>query len=45
MNVNTLFPVEQAIRSRRTIKKFKKDPISLGIIKELLEIASWGSES
>jgi len=33
--------VEEIIRSRRSIKRFKKDPISLDTIKELLDIAVW----
>lgn len=37
----TQFPVEAAIRGRRTIKKFKPDPIALEQITELLDIAVW----
>ena len=33
--------IEQVIRSRRTIKRFKEDPISLDVIRELLDIAIW----
>ncbi|KAA0546055.1 nitroreductase [Bacillus sp. BGMRC 2118] len=33
--------VEEVIRSRRTIKVFKKDPISIDTLKELLDIAIW----
>lgn len=35
------FPVAEAIRTRRTIKKFKEDAVSLELIQELLEIAMW----
>ena len=33
--------IEELIRSRRTIKQFKPDPISIETMKELLEVASW----
>lgn len=33
--------IEEIIRSRRTIKKFKQDPISLHTIKALLDLAIW----
>lgn len=35
------FPVEQAIRSRRTIKKFKSDDIPMDTLKGLLDVAIW----
>lgn len=41
MNIKSNQNVEEVIRSRRTIKRFKKDPISLDTIKELLDIAIW----
>ncbi|WP_353738263.1 nitroreductase family protein [Peribacillus asahii] len=41
MNMESNLTVEEVIRSRRTIKKFKKDPISLDTLKELLDIAIW----
>ncbi|USK83748.1 nitroreductase family protein [Peribacillus asahii] len=34
MNIESNLTVEEVIRSRRTIKKFKKDPISLDTLKE-----------
>ena len=40
-NEKSQFPVEQAIRNRRSIKKFKPDLIILDQIKELLDIAVW----
>jgi len=40
-NEKSQFPVEQAIRNRRSIKKFKPDLITLDQIKELLDIAVW----
>lgn len=33
--------IEEIICSRRTIKQFKSDPISIETIKELLEVAVW----
>ena len=41
MTIESNFKVEEIIRSRRTIKKFKKDAIPLETIKELLDIAVW----
>ncbi|MBP2242930.1 nitroreductase [Cytobacillus eiseniae] len=41
MNNEAHLTVEAGIRSRRTIKKFKTEPISLEMIKELLDIAIW----
>ncbi|QDS33281.1 nitroreductase [Brevibacillus brevis] len=38
---STLYPIAQAIRDRRTIKKFKPDPIPLALIRELLDVAVW----
>ena len=34
-------PVEHVIRSRRTIKKFKQDAISIETLQEILETAVW----
>ncbi|WP_429845074.1 nitroreductase family protein [Brevibacillus sp. FIR094] len=36
-----LYPIAQAIRDRRTIKKFKPDPIPLELFRELLDVAVW----
>lgn len=41
MSNDQLFPVEKVIRERRSIKKFKQDPISIEQIKQLLDIAVW----
>lgn len=41
MTETNAFPVEQAIRSRRTIKKFKQDSVTIEQIKEILDIAIW----
>lgn len=38
---SSLYPIAQAIRDRRTIKKFKADPIPLELIRELLDVAVW----
>ncbi|MED1782048.1 nitroreductase [Brevibacillus fortis] len=35
------YPIAQAIRDRRTIKKFKPDPVPLELIRELLDVAVW----
>ena len=35
------YPIAELIRSRRTIKKFKNEPVELDIITELLEVATW----
>lgn len=37
----TTNPVETAIRSRRSIKKFKPDTVPMNVIEELLDIAIW----
>ncbi|MDV4152076.1 nitroreductase [Clostridium sp. AL.422] len=39
--MTTKYPMSQLIRERRTVKKFKKDSISIELLSELLEIASW----
>lgn len=38
---NQTYPVAHAIRERRTIKKFKADPVSQELVCELLNIAVW----
>lgn len=35
------FPVAEAIRTRRTIKKFKQEPVPMALIQELLDVAVW----
>ncbi|THF75233.1 nitroreductase family protein [Cohnella fermenti] len=37
----TEYPVANAIRERRTIKKFKAEPIAAALLTELLDIAVW----
>lgn len=41
INMETKWTIEEVIRSRRTIKRFKKDQVTLELIKELLDIAVW----
>ena len=41
MDNNLNATIEDIIRSRRTIKRFKEDPIALETIQELLDIAVW----
>ncbi|MEJ8543815.1 nitroreductase family protein [Brevibacillus borstelensis] len=41
MKTTEYFPVAQIIRERRSIKKFKPDPVSEELICELLNVAVW----
>ena len=41
INMTTQYPMSQLIRERRTVKKFKEDSISIELLGELLEVASW----
>lgn len=41
INMSEMFPLSQIIKQRRSVRQFKTDPVSVDLIRELLDIAVW----